>query len=69
LVAYDHTEPAALVKHPVTFVPDEVEVIDVFLIGVIEPDLVRGPIVFELPVRWRGDDEMDRFFGNFPHVP
>ncbi len=69
LVADVHAQPAALGQDPVTFGPDEVQVIDVSLVAVVEADLPAVAVVFQLPVGRRGDDEVDRFVRHLGHTP
>ena len=47
-------------QHPLAFVPDKVQVVDVALVTLVKADLVLRPVVLELPVRWRGDNKMHR---------
>ena len=44
-------------QHPLAFVPDKVQVVDVAL---VKADLVLRPLVLELPVGWRGDNKVHR---------
>jgi len=60
-------EPAPGVEDPSGLVPDEVEVVDVVLVGVVEPDLVSVSVVLELPVGRGGEDEVDGVVRDFPH--
>ena len=46
-----------MMQHPFAFVPDKVPVVDVTL---VKTDLVLRPVVLELPVGWRGDNQMHR---------
>ena len=47
-------------QHPLAFVPDKVQVIDVALVTLMKADLVLRPVVLELPVGWRGNNKMHR---------
>jgi hypothetical protein len=50
-----------------TFIPDKIKIVYVFLVGIIKPYLVFIPVILQLPVGRRGDDKMDRFIGNLFH--
>ncbi len=52
LVADVDAETAAGMQHPLAFVPDKVQVVDVALVTLVKADLVLRPLVLELPVRW-----------------
>ena len=67
LVSDVDAEPASGMEDPSGFAPDEVEVVDVLLVGVVEPDLVSVSVVLQLPVGRGGDDEVDRGVREFPH--
>ena len=45
-------------QHPLAFVPDKVQIVDVALVTLVKADLVLRPVVLELPVGWRGDNQM-----------
>ncbi len=45
-------------QHPLAFVPDKVQVVDVALVTLMKADLVLRPVVLELPVGWRGNNKM-----------
>ena len=60
LVADVDAETAAGMQHPLAFVPDKVQVVDVALVTFVKADLVLRPVVLELPVGWRGDNKMHR---------
>ena len=60
LVADVDAETAAGMQHPLAFVPDKVQVIDVALVTLMKADLVLRPIVLELPVGWRSDNKVHR---------
>ena len=47
-------------QHPLAFVPDTVQVVDVALVTLVKADLVLRPEVLELPVGWRGNNKMHR---------
>ncbi len=47
-------------QHPLAFVPDKVQVVDIALVTLVKADLVLCPVVLELPVGWRGDNKMHR---------
>ena len=68
MIAYDHAQPAPAVEDAVSLHPDDVEVVDIILVGVVEADLTVDAVIFQLPVRRRRDDEMDRTGRNFAHV-
>lgn len=68
LIADIDAQPAAGVQHPFTLLPDKVQVVDVFFIAVIETNLLLRPIIFQLPIRRRGDDQVHRFIRNFAHI-
>lgn len=69
LITNVDTQPAAVVNNAVTFFPDEVEVVDVILVAVVKADLIVGAIVFQLPVRRRGDGQVHRVIPEFRHLP
>ena len=46
LVADIHTQFAAIMEHTITFVPNEIQIIDVALVGFVIPDLIARPIIF-----------------------
>jgi hypothetical protein len=52
-----------------TFIPDQVKIIDILFIGIIETNLLPIAIIFQLPIRWRGNNEVNGFIGNFFHPP
>jgi len=58
LVADVDAETAAGMQHPLAFVPDKVQVVDVALVTLVKADLVLRRVVLELPVGWRGDNKM-----------
>ena len=60
LVADVDAETAAGMQHPLAFVPDKVQVVDVAFITLVKADLVLRPVVLELPVGWRGDNKVYR---------
>jgi hypothetical protein len=47
--------------------PHDIEVVNIVLVGVIKPDLAGDAVIFQLPIRRRRDDEMDRLVRNFTH--
>jgi len=61
------TEPAAVIEHPVTFIPDKIQLVDIAFVAVIEAYLVICAVILQLPVRRRGDDEMNGPVGQFAH--
>ena len=67
LVADVDTKPASLVKHPVALAPDQIEIVDVVLIGVVVAYLLFCAVVLELPVGRRGDDQMNRLVIQLHH--
>ena len=52
LVTNIDTQPTAVFQHAETLHPNEVQIVDVFLIGIIKAYLVAIAIIFQLPV-WR----------------
>ncbi len=60
LVADVDAETAAGMQHPLAFVPDKVQVIDVAFVTLVKTDLVLRPVVLELPVGWRGNNKVHR---------
>ena len=60
MIAYDHAQPAPFVEDAVRLHPHDIEVVDIILVGVVEPDLTGDAVIFQLPIRRRRDDEMDR---------
>jgi hypothetical protein len=52
LVANVDAETATGVPHPLAFVSDKVQVVDVALVTLVKADLVLRPVVLELPVGW-----------------
>ena len=51
MVADVDAETAAGMQHPLAFIPDKVQVVDVALVTLVKADLVLRPVVLELPVR------------------
>ena len=51
VVADVDAETAAGMQHPLAFIPDKVQVVDVALVTLVKADLVLRPVVLELPVR------------------
>ena len=47
-------------QHPLAFVPDKVQVVDVAFVTLVKADLLLRPVVLELPAGWRGDNKMHR---------
>ncbi len=47
-------------QHPLAFVPDKVQVVDVALVTLVKADLLLRPVFLELPVGWRGNNQMHR---------
>jgi len=55
-------------QYPLTFLPDQIEVVDVGFVVVVEADLLLGTIVFQLPVRRGSDDQMNAAVFHFAHL-
>ena len=68
LVADVDAETAAGMQHPLAFIPDKVQVVDVAFVTLMKADLVLRPVVLELPVRWRGNNKMHRPVGKEVHL-
>ena len=50
----------ALERRSLAFVPDKVQVVDLALVTLVKADLLLRPVVLELPIGWRGNNQMHR---------
>jgi uncharacterized membrane protein YiaA len=57
------------VQNAVTFRPNQIQVVDIAFVTVIEADLVVGAVIFQLPVGWGRDNQMNGFVFYLAHLP
>jgi len=69
LVTNVDAEPTSFVQHAKALFPNEIQIVDVALVGVVKTQLVLVSVVLELPVGWRSHDEVNGFIGKFRHLP
>jgi hypothetical protein len=69
LVSDIYTQPTSLVQDPMAFIPDQIQIVYIFFVGIVKPDLFPVSVIFQLPIWWRGNDEVNRLVGDFFHPP
>jgi hypothetical protein len=68
LVANVDAQTATVVQHAKTFRPNYIQIVDITFVTVVKPDLVVCAVVFQLPVGWRSDYQMNAPVVEFAHL-
>src|SRR3989338_1629103 len=69
LITYVNAQSTSTLYNAIAFIPNQIKIVNILLITVIKSYLVTTAIIFQLPIRWRSNDQMHRGVLNLLHFP